>query len=67
VLIALHWRIKSRDESVLLGDFDTGYMVAPAIPEVRARLRSAAQKYAVAMNGVVPNSTAAPSGPYEMS
>lgn len=58
VLIALHWRLRSRDESVLLGDFESGYMVAPASSEVLDRLSSAAHKYEVAMNGVVPDASA---------
>jgi predicted RNase H-like nuclease len=53
VLIALHWRLRSRDESVILGDLANGYMVAPATAEVRERLSAAASKYGVAMNGVI--------------
>lgn len=49
VLIALHWRIRSREESVLLGDLATGYMVLPASAEVRRYLTEPARKYSVAM------------------
>lgn len=58
VLIALHWRLRPRGESVLLGDFASGYMVTPASSEVRDRLSSAAHKYKVAMNGVIPDANA---------
>ena len=54
VLIALHWRRRSRDESLILGDFDTGYMVVPATLGVRERLSAAARKCAVAIDGAVP-------------
>jgi predicted RNase H-like nuclease len=56
VLIALRWRLRPRDESLLLGDLATGYMVLPASPEVREQLSVAAVKCAVAMDGVVPRS-----------
>jgi predicted RNase H-like nuclease len=53
-VIALHWRLRSRDESLLLGDLATGYMVLPASPEVHERLTVAAGTCAVAMDGAVP-------------
>ncbi|GBQ42125.1 DUF429 domain-containing protein [Komagataeibacter europaeus] len=53
VLIALHWRLRPREESLLLGDFSTGYMVLPASPEVRGYLSEPARKFAVAMDGAV--------------
>jgi predicted RNase H-like nuclease len=53
-LIALRWRLCPREESLLLGDLTTGYMVLPASPEVRERLTPAAGKCAVAMGGAVP-------------
>jgi predicted RNase H-like nuclease len=43
-LIALRWRLGSRDQSLLLGDLGTGYMVMPASEEVRARITAAARK-----------------------
>jgi predicted RNase H-like nuclease len=54
VLIALRWRLRPRDESLLLGDLATGYMVLPASGEVRERLTVAAGKCSVAMDGAVP-------------
>ncbi|AZV38272.1 DUF429 domain-containing protein [Komagataeibacter xylinus] len=51
VLIALHWRLRPREESVLLGDLDTGYMVLPASPQVRDYLTEPARKLSVAIDG----------------
>jgi len=54
VLIALHWRLRPRKASLLLGDLSTGYMVLPASRDVRVYLTTPARKYSVAMDGVVP-------------
>ncbi|PZW46506.1 putative RNase H-like nuclease [Humitalea rosea] len=56
VLIALHWRLRPREASLLLGDLATGYMVLPASPEVRGYLTKPARKFSVAIDGVVPPS-----------
>lgn len=53
-LIALHWRLRPRESSLLLGDRDTGYMVLPASQKVRRRLTSSAKDHFVAADGVVP-------------
>jgi predicted RNase H-like nuclease len=53
VLIALYWRLRPREASLLLGDLATGYMVLPASPDVRKYMIEPAQKYSVAMDGVV--------------
>lgn len=55
VLIALHWRLRPHEESLLLGDFTTGYMVLPASQEVREHLRIAALKHGVSMEGTRPH------------
>ncbi len=55
VLIALHWRLRPRETSLLLGDLTTGYMVLPASREVREYLVNPARKHLVAMDGVVPS------------
>ncbi len=47
LLVSLHWRLRSRSLSVLLGDLETGYMVAPASPEVRFRIEEAARRIGV--------------------
>jgi predicted RNase H-like nuclease len=54
LLIALHWRLRPRESSLLLGDLTTGYMVLPASREVREYLTNPARKHLVAMDGVVP-------------
>ncbi len=54
LLIALHWRLRPREESLMLGDLTNGYMIVPASPAVRQRLRSAARKLAVPIDGVLP-------------
>jgi predicted RNase H-like nuclease len=54
LLIALHWRLRPRGASLLLGDSTSGYIVLPASPEVRRYLTEPARKYSVAMDGVVP-------------
>ena len=42
--VALHWRRAPADRSIMIGDLDTGYIVAPASPAIRARLVAAAQR-----------------------
>jgi hypothetical protein len=54
VLIALHWRLCPREESLLLGDLTTGYMVLPASQEVRKYLCIPARKHLVAMDDTTP-------------
>lgn len=53
-LIALHWRLRPRQESLMLGDLTGGYMVLPASREVREYLKVAAQKYSVPVDGLMP-------------
>jgi predicted RNase H-like nuclease len=53
VLIAIYWRLRPREESLLLGDLTTGYMVLPASLGVRERLTVAARKCAVPVDGVL--------------
>ena len=55
LLIALHWRLRPREASLLLGDLTTGYMVLPASREVREYLIIPARKQLVPMDGVVPS------------
>ena len=51
VLIALRWRLSPRNESLLIGDPDTGYMVTPASPAVRDCLTREARKRSVLIDG----------------
>jgi predicted RNase H-like nuclease len=53
-LVALRWRQRPREESLLLGDFELGYMVLPASPAVRKYLVAPAQKLSVPIDGAVP-------------
>lgn len=41
--VALHWRLRARAQSLLLGSLEEGYMVVPATPVVRDRLEAAAR------------------------
>jgi hypothetical protein len=54
LLVALRWRLKPRAASMMIGDLATGYMIAPASPNVRDWLAGAAGKRAVPVDGVVP-------------
>ncbi|WP_306752409.1 DUF429 domain-containing protein [Paracoccus actinidiae] len=47
LLIALHWRLRDRGQSLLLGSLKEGYMVLPASAEVRSRLEEAARRAGV--------------------
>jgi predicted RNase H-like nuclease len=49
-IIGLHWLIRDRSDSVRIGDSLSGYMVAPASPELVARLRAAGKRYGVPVN-----------------
>ena len=50
-LVGMLWRSKDRSEQIMLGNTEFGYMIAPASPEVRARLRTAAAKCNVPIDG----------------
>ncbi|MGD9657527.1 MAG: DUF429 domain-containing protein [Methylocystis sp.] len=54
VLTAMHWRLRPRESSMILGDLSSGYMVLPASPQVRDYLTCSARKYSVAIDGKVP-------------
>jgi predicted RNase H-like nuclease len=47
LLIAVRWRLGSRQESVVIGDLKNGYMVAPVSAAVRERLSWASESYGV--------------------
>ena len=53
-LIGHHWLAAPRQDSVMIGDLEHGYMVVPTIPEVRARLSRAAALRGVPIDGMVP-------------
>ena len=54
LLTALRWRLRRREESLMLGDLASGYMVFPASPDVRERLTVAARKLSVPVDGLIP-------------
>lgn len=54
LLTALRWRLRPREESLMLGDVASGYMVLPASPDVRERLTVAARKLSVPVDGLIP-------------
>jgi len=62
-LIGLHWHVRPRDASIMIGDRMTGYMVAPASPSVRARLGVAAKACAVPVDPERRVTTSASDGP----
>jgi predicted RNase H-like nuclease len=50
-LVGMLWRSKNRSETIMVGTAELGYMIAPASPEVRARLRKAAAVHNVPIDG----------------
>jgi predicted RNase H-like nuclease len=52
-LVGVLWRTKARTETIMIGDLETGYMIAPASSEVRSRLNLAALKSGVAIDGAI--------------
>lgn len=52
-LVGLLWRTKARTETIIIGDLDTGYMIAPASAEVRSKLSLAAGNSGVAVDGAI--------------
>lgn len=50
-IVGLLWRTKPRTETIMVGDLETGYMIAPASPEVRSKLRLAAIKSDILVDG----------------
>lgn len=50
-LVALNWRVGDRASSVVIGDLDAGYMVAPFAEEPTLMLREAARRCAVRVDG----------------
>lgn len=52
-LVGLMWRTKSRTETIMIGDLETGYMIAPTSADVRSKLRMAALRSGVAVDGAI--------------
>ena len=53
-LIGLHWIKAPRDQSVMIGDLSSGYMVAPALDGVHERLIKKAREAGVPIDGELP-------------
>jgi predicted RNase H-like nuclease len=52
-LIGFHWRAKPRVESIMIGDLTSGYMISPVNASMKARLKTAAAKHRVLVDGVI--------------
>ena len=52
-LIGYHWRARRRQDSIIIGDLTSGYMMAPADASTRSRLSAAAGKRGVPVDGSV--------------
>jgi predicted RNase H-like nuclease len=52
-LTGLHWLVGDRSSSVMIGDLETGYMIAPASPEARVQLERAARQRSVLIDGIM--------------
>jgi predicted RNase H-like nuclease len=50
-LVGLHWLVGQREQSMMIGDLETGYMIAPAIDGVHNRIAAKAKEMGVAVNG----------------
>src|SRR5258707_11468990 len=50
-LVGMLWCSRNRSETIMIGNAEFGYMIAPASPEVRARLRTAAAVHNVPIDG----------------
>jgi predicted RNase H-like nuclease len=46
-LAGYHWLMRPRSDSIVVGDLNTGYMVAPCHPRIRGRLAAAGEKHRV--------------------
>jgi predicted RNase H-like nuclease len=51
-LIGYHWRAKPRQDSIMIGDLSSGYMIAPADANTTSCLAAAAVKRGVPVDGI---------------
>lgn len=47
LLVAMKWRLAPREESMMAGTLESGYMIFPAVEEVRARIEAVARERGV--------------------
>jgi predicted RNase H-like nuclease len=52
-LIGYHWRAKPRQDSIMIGDLTRGYMIAPSDANTGGRLKVAAAKRGVPVDGII--------------
>lgn len=52
-IIGFHWLAAPRHQSIMIGDLETGYMIAPVTTDARARLEAAAFRYSVPVDGLL--------------
>jgi predicted RNase H-like nuclease len=45
--VGYHWRAKPCAASIMIGDLEAGYMIAPSHPRLKARLAMACEKHSV--------------------
>jgi predicted RNase H-like nuclease len=55
LLVAIRWRLLPPEQSVMIGDLASGYIVAPVAPEIRQRLVSRASLLSVKIDGKMPH------------
>jgi len=53
-LIGWHWLMAPRNQSIMIGDRESGYIVAPAVDGIHEKLVMAAMKHGVSFDGVRP-------------
>ena len=52
-IIGFHWLAAPRHQSIMIGDLESGYMIAPVTTDARARLEAAAFRYSVPVDGLL--------------
>jgi predicted RNase H-like nuclease len=50
-LIGLHWIIAPREQSMMIGDLEKGYMIAPCVDGVHARILAKAREIGIPVDG----------------
>lgn len=52
-LIGLYWLIGPREQSMMIGDLQSGYMIAPTIDGVHYRISAKAREVGVPVDGKI--------------
>jgi predicted RNase H-like nuclease len=53
LLIAIRWRLSSREQSVMIGDLAEGYIIAPVVEPIKERLKAKAAAAGVSLDGAI--------------